>query len=56
MICISNMEHLPETCVECPCFVDIAEYGECCALYDDPHDIDASDRIKHCPLVQIEEQ
>ena len=55
MVIIKTMEHLPETCSECPCFVDVAEYGECCVLYDRHHDGSAIDRVKHCPLEEKEE-
>ena len=52
MVIISNMEHLPEVCSECPCFADIREYGQTCVLYKGMwgHDGSAKDRIEHCPL------
>lgn len=55
MVIIKTMDHLPESCSECPCFADIAEYGECCVLYDGHHDGSAIDRVKHCPLEEKEE-
>lgn len=47
------MDKLPKVCPECPCFVDINEYGEACALYNDSHDGSAIDRIEHCPLKEV---
>ena len=53
MVIITNMEHLPEVCSECPCWVDIREYGEACVLCDRRHDGSAEDRIEHCPLKEV---
>lgn len=53
MVVITNMEHLPEVCSECPCWVDIRECGECCVLYNRHHDGSAIDRIEHCPLKEV---
>ena len=53
MVIITNMEHLPEVCSECPCWVDIREYGEVCVLCGRRHDGSAADRIEHCPLKEV---
>lgn len=53
MVVISTMEHLPDACCECPCFVDIREYGEACLLYDGSHDGSTIDRLCHCPLKEV---
>lgn len=52
MVIIMNMDHAPEVCSECPCFVDVMEYGECCVLSDKVRHGYAEERLKYCPLVE----
>lgn len=53
MIFISTMEHLPDTCDECPCLVDIQDHGIACVLYEGSHSGGKCEQLEHCPLKEV---